>query len=252
MKNFIFVAFASFLMVCSMKAQTYSTGNIVFFGNYSGQIDVTNTTVTLKLVGPSTSWMGVGFNAQSMDDIGMDVVIFNGTAVTDRTLNGTGFTPLLDGSQDWSISSNTVVSGVRTAVLTRARDTGDVNDYVFPASAQSLNLIFARSIGSTVVGYHGLGNCGATIADFALGTTDFAVSQFKMYPNPSHSFTTFELPSSISEAKVSVYDSSGKMVKNASLISAENKFDTSTLQKGFYMMKVSAEGGTATKILVVN
>ena len=73
MKNFIFVALASFLMIYGMNAQTYSTGNVVFFGNFSGQIDVTNTTVTLKLVGPSTSWMGVGFNAQTMNDIGMDL-----------------------------------------------------------------------------------------------------------------------------------------------------------------------------------
>jgi hypothetical protein len=252
MKNFIFVALASFLIVGGLKAQTYSTGNIVFFGNYSGQIDVSNTTVTLKLVGPSTSWMGVGFNALGMDDLGMDVVIFDGTSVTDRTLSGTGFTPALDGSQDWTISSNTIASGVRTAILTRARDTGDLNDYVFPVAEQPLNLIFARSVGSTVVGYHGLGNCGATVADFTLGTMDFALSQFKMYPNPSHSFTTFELPNSFTEAKISVYDSSGRMVKNESLISAQNRFDTSTMQKGFYMMKVSAEGGTATKILVVN
>jgi hypothetical protein len=143
------------------------------------------------------------------------------------------------------------LSGVRTAILTRSRDTGDSNDYVFPVAAQPLNLIFARSIGSTVVGYHGLGNCGATIADF-LGTKDFAMSQFKMYPNPTHSFTTFELPSSISEAKVAVYDSSGRIVTNESLFSADNKFDTSALQKGFYMVKVSTEEGSTTKILVVN
>lgn len=252
MKNFIFVALASFLVVGGMKAQSYATGNIVFFGNYSGQIDVTSTTVTLKLVGPSTSWMGVGFNAQTMNDTGMDVVIFNGTTVSDRTLIGTGFTPPLDASQDWTVSSNTVLSGVRTAILTRARDTGDLNDYVFPAAEQPLNLIFARSVGTTVVGYHGSGNCGATVANFTLGTKDFAMSQFKMYPNPSHSFTNFELPNGIIDAKVSVYDSSGRMIKKESLTSTENRFDTSTLQKGFYMMKVSAEGGTATKILVVN
>jgi hypothetical protein len=252
MKNFIFVAFVSFLMVGTMKAQTYSTGNIVFFGNYSGQVDVTNTTVTLKLVGPSTSWMGVGFNAQSMNDFGMDVVIFDGTTVTDRTLDGIGNPPVSDESQDWTVSSNTTVSGVTTAILTRARDTGDFNDYVFPAAAQPLNLIFARSVGSTAIGYHGPGNCGATTVGFALGAKDFALSKFKMYPNPSDSFTTFVLPDNIDEAKVSVYDSSGRMVKKESLNSPENRFDTSALQKGFYLIKVSVKEDTTSKILVVN
>jgi hypothetical protein len=252
MKNFIFFALASFLMVGGMEAQTYSTGNIVFFGDYSGQVDVTNTTVTLKLVGPSTSWLGVAFDAQTMDDLGMDTVIFDGTNMTDRTLDGIGSIPILDGIQNWTVISNIIVTGVRTVIATRARDTGDVKDFVFPAAAQPLNLIFARRPNSLIIGYHGGGNCGATTVNFALGNKDFALSQFKMYPNPSQSFTTFELPNSIVEAKVSVYDSSGRMVKKENLISSENKFDTSTLQKGLYMIKVSAEEGTATKILVVN
>lgn len=251
MKKFTLAVFAAFLMVGSMNAQTYSTGNITFFGDYSGKIDVTSTTVTLRLVGPSTSWMGVGFNVSTMDDTG-DVVIFDGTNVTDRTLNGTGNTPPLDGVQNWSVSSNTIASGVRTVVATRARNTGDANDYVFPAAAQPLNIIFARRIGSLAIGYHGGGNCGATTVSLTLGTDDYALSKFKMYPNPSDDHATIELPNTIIAAEVAVYDFLGRIIKKESITATENRFDTSNLQKGSYMVKVSTDEGTATKTLVVN
>ena len=252
MKKSTLAVLAAFLMIGSVYAQSYSTGNVTFFGDYSGKIDVNSTTVTLTLIGPSTSWLGLGFNATSMDDVGMDVVIFDGTNVTDRKLNGIGVTPPLDGIQDWTVNSNTITSGVRTVVATRARNTGDANDYVFPLSAQSLNLVFARRINSLVVGYHGGGNCGATTVSFTLGTNDYALSKFKMYPNPSINYTTIELPNGFNEAQVLIYDFLGRIVKNEMISTSQNRLDTSNLQKGSYMIKVNVEGGVASKILVVN
>lgn len=251
MKNFTLAVFAALLMAGSMNAQTYSTGTVTFFGDYSGKIDVTSTLVTLTLIGPSTSWLGVGFNANSMGDNGMDVVIFDGTNMTDRTF--VGFTqPQADAIQNWTVTSNTIVTGVRTVVATRARNTGDANDFIFPAAAGPLTLIYARKPSSFVLDYHGAGNCGTTIANLTLGTDDYALSRFKMYPNPTNDYTTIELPSSINEVEVVVYDFLGRIVKKGIITATENRFDTSNLQKGSYMLKVSTEEGTATKTLVVN
>ena len=254
MGRFTFAIAAFLVAISQTNAQTYTTGNITFFSNnYSGKIDVTNPTVTLTLTGPSTSWLGLGFNAATMDAIGMDAVIFDGTNLTDRTFDGIGNTPPLDAIQNWTVTSNTIASGVRTVVATRARDTGDVNDYVFPASAQSLNLVYARRPNSLAIAYHGGGNCGATIVSFTLGIDDFALAAFKLYPNPSlGGYATVALPNGINEAKVFIYDFLGRVISNGILSATENKFDTSNLQKGSYIIKVSTDEGSATKTLVVN
>lgn len=252
MKKITLAVFIVFLIAGTINAQTYSTGNIIFFGDYSGKIDVNSTTVTLTLVGPSNSWLGVGFNATSMDDVGMDEVIFDGTNMTDRSYDGVGVIPPADAIQNWTVTQNTIAGSVRTVVATRPSNTGNADDYVFPASAQSLNILYARRTGSLVIGYHGLGNCGATTVNFTLGTEDFALSKFKMYPNPTIGYTTIELPEGFTEAKVVVYDFLGRIVKNQSVSNAQNNIDISNLQKGSYLLKVSTEDGSAVKTLVVN
>ena len=103
-------------------AQTNSTGMITLSTTsgleYSGQIDVTASEVTLTLIGPDDRWLGMGFDASSMTS-GQDVVIFDGTNLTDRTFQGVGSLPSLDANQDWTVQSNTAMSGVRTVVGSR-------------------------------------------------------------------------------------------------------------------------------------
>jgi len=100
MKKITLTFFAIVLMSFGLSAQTYSTGTVTFMTGFTAKIDVTSTLVTLNLVGPSTDWLSVSFNATSMDDNGSDVVIFDGTNMTDRTFNGTGVTPPLDSNQN--------------------------------------------------------------------------------------------------------------------------------------------------------
>lgn len=251
MKKITFAYFV-FLLGFNAVAQSYSTGTVVLFGDYSGKIDVTSTTVTLTLVGPSTSWLGMGFDAVSMDDIGKDVVIFDGVNMTDRTYNGVGIIPPLDAVQNWTVSSNTIVSGVRTVVATRARNTGNSDDYVFPLSAQTLNILFARRVGSTSIGYHGLGNCGATTVDFTLGIKSFDVENYKIYPNPATGFTTIELPANANDARIIIYSLLGKKVKEAIINPETNKIDLAGLNAGSYLMNIKTDEGEGTKTLIIN
>ena len=75
--------------------------------------------------------------------------------------------PLADALQNWTITSDQVVSGVRTIVATRPLDTGDANDYTFLAEEGSLSLIWARgSSNSFTYGYHGGSNRGVINATF--------------------------------------------------------------------------------------
>lgn len=251
MKKLVLSLLMVLLSIGGLFAQTYSTGNMTFFGDYSGKIDVTSSTVTVTLVGPSNSWLGIGFNANSMDDIGQDVIIFDGTNITDRSFNGIGTTPPTD-TQNWSLSSNTVVTGVRTVVMTRARVATEGSDFTFPAAAQPLDVIYARRSGSTTIGYHGGGNCGATTANLTLGANEFALESVKVYPNPSKEFFTIQLPETIGKAEVKVYDAVGKLIKQQQISTIENKIYTADLTSGSYFMILRSDYGNATRTIVID
>lgn len=244
------------LFVSVSFAQTYSTGTLALTSNsatdlnFSVKIDVTATTVTMTLIGPSTGWLAMGFNNTSMASSG-DVVIFDGTNLSDRTFNGFAVTPVVDAVQNWTVTSNTVASGVRTVVGTRARNTGDSNDYVFSASASSLNLVYARKVSDFTVSYHGGDSCGTVTSNFTLGNDEFNVEAFKIYPNPSRGLTNIELPTNIETGVLKIYDNLGRVVKTQTISTTENQVNTSELTTGSYLAVIRTEYGNATKTLVI-
>lgn len=252
MKNFTLSFFIAILAFSGLSAQTYTSGTVTLFSDYTGKIDVTSTTVTLTLIGPSTAWLGMGFNATGMDSVGMDAVIFDGTSMTDRTLNGVGVVPPLDATQNWTVGTNTINAGVRTVIATRPINTGDSNDFIFSANAQPLNIIFARRTGSLAIGYHGGGNCGATTINLTLGTDSFIADSFKMYPNPSKGNLTIELPKTINNGNVKIYDNLGRVVRKQEVTTSENAIDTSNLTSGTYIVVLRTDFGNATKNLIVD
>lgn len=247
----ITLSLITLLFVSTVFGQTYSTGTIDFTTGYSGKIDVTSTLVTLTLVGPSTGYLAIAFDAVQMDDIGKDVVLFDGTNLTDRTFNGQGVVPPLDITQNWTVTSNTIASGVRTVIGTRARSTGDASDYVFSTSAQPINIVWARKLSNFTINYHGGGNCGATVANFTLGNVNFNIDSFKIYPNPAKGFTNIELPTNVDSGSVKIYDALGRVVKNQEITATQNEISTSDLNTGTYMVVLRTDYGNATKSLVV-
>lgn len=246
-----------FLSTTVFFGQTYSTGTMVLTAtngtslNYSAKIDVTSTIVTLTLIGPSTGWLSIGFDNTSMASTG-DVVIFDGTNLTDRTFNGFAATPVLDTQQDWSVTSNTVSGGVRTVVGTRARVSSDATDYTFSASAQSLNLVYARKVADFAISYHGASSCGTILANITLGNENFKIEDFKIYPNPSKGITNILLPENIENGVVKLYDALGRVVKNQAISRNENQINTSDLTAGTYILILRTEYGNATKTLLIN
>lgn len=249
----ITLTFFSFLTFSSILfSQTYTTGTINLSSTsgleYTAQIDVTASEVTLTLIGPSDRWLGLGFNTSNMFSQ-TDVVIFDGTNLTDRTFTGGRAIPTLDSNQDWSISSNNVASGTRTLVGTRALDTGETNDYDFVAATGSINLVWARGNGATFsLGYHGDLNKGATASSITLGAEDFKLANnFKIVPNPASSKINIKLSKAFETGKIKVYDAIGKQVHNKTISNFDTSIDVSTWTNGFYLISVEIENKLQTK-----
>ena len=75
------------------------------------------------------------------------------------------------------------------------------------------------------------------------------VSGFDMRPNPTGGVTTITSAEPISE--LTVRDMAGRTVLRKAACGATDTFDTSTLRKGVYLVKVTTARGTVTKKLVV-
>lgn len=155
--------------------QTYTTGVVTLSNTASlamtAKIDV-GTQVTLTLTGPAGRWFALGFNASSMTS-GTDVVgVHSAGTLSAFDCNLTGASaPSTDAQQNWTISSDVINAGVRTVVAIRALNTGDANDYIFPAIPSSIGLIWARSSSASFsYSYHGSTNRGITTANFTLVT----------------------------------------------------------------------------------
>lgn len=256
MKNFTLTLLALFIF-SSITGQTFSTGTITFpspLNEYSVKIDVTPTLVTLTQIMPSNKWYSLAFNNGGSMDGPSDIIAFiNTTNISDRTLAGLQVPPA-DAVQSWTTISNTVVGSTRTVVSTRALNTVEPDDYVFSASAGSINLACSRaSSASFSLAPHGGSANAVTTASYAvtLANTEFVLDDFKMYPNPAKASTTIELPSNIDKAVIKIYDSLGRVVKNQSITTSDNKVTTSDLTTGSYLVVVRSDYGNATKNLII-
>lgn len=172
MKKNIIMLFALFNMTAIM-AQCYTTGTIILSKtpklNYSAKFDVTSTLVTMTLIGPSNRYLGIGLGIKSMVS-GGDALIYTESptpALTDRTFKGVGSKPTLDAIQTWTIISNTISSGLRTLVATRARVSP--GNYTFNAAAEPLNIVWSCASSATYkLSNHGKSYRGILTANFTL------------------------------------------------------------------------------------
>ena len=249
----IFLLFTLFLSCVSVSAQNHSTGVITLTPGYTVKFDTNSTTVTMTLVGPANSWLGLGFGMTSMSQIG-DGVIVSGltTTTTDRNFTGSTSTPNLDSAQSWFTTSNTVASSVRTIVATRALSTGDTVgvDYTFTNSTASINLIWA--LGSSLsLAYHGATKGSGITENFTLSTDSFSMAGFKLYPNPADEIFAIELPNNVENITVKIFDVLGKEVMQKEISKLENKINTSDLSPGNYLVKVMFDDKSYTTTLII-
>ncbi|MBC7525302.1 MAG: T9SS type A sorting domain-containing protein [Flavobacterium sp.] len=257
MKKITFTLLA-FLIANFFFAQTYSTGIINFpspLNQYSVKIDVTQTLVTLTQIMPSDRWHSLAFdNGGAMTGPADIIAYINTPNISDRTLGGYQV-PAADAIQSWTTISDTVSGTTRTVVSTRALNTGEPNDYVFSASAGSINLACSRSAianNFTLQAHGGLSNAVSTAAyQITLANESFKIDDFKIYPNPAKGLTNIQLPSGIESGIVKIYDALGRVVKNLTITSTDNAISTSDLTTGTYMVVLRTDYGNATKSLII-
>lgn len=245
---FIFLLSISFCF-----GQSWSTGTVSLASDYSVKFDVDSSTslVTMTLIGPSNVWLGVAPGVAAgnmMGNAGDDAVVYNSIGLQDRNMLAGNGGPNLDASQDWTIVSNTTSLGVRTLVATRAINTGDANDYVFPTTNGPIPLLWAKGGGLTF-GYH-TGGRGGTVANLTLGVNSFDLTSFSLSPNPSASNFTITLPNTSNTAKVEVYNMLGRKIITKQLRTQSTNIEVSEWNSGIYLIKVTAGNFTQTKRFV--
>jgi len=93
-----------------------------------------------------------------------------------------------------------------------------------------------------------LGTPGAA-NDFTLSTNSFDVATFGLYPNPTSTGKVTITTSNSGDVTAVVYDVLGKEVINRAV--TNNTLDVSTLNAGLYIVKLTQNGNSVTKKLVV-
>jgi hypothetical protein len=234
--------------------QNTSTGVVTLNANagFTVQFDVNGTTdiVTMTMVGPSNVWLAVALNTtggNSMGAGGEDVILYDSTGLKDRNLTGAQNAPNVDASQDWTQSSNTVTSGVRTIVATRDLDTNDSNDYVFPTTNNSaLPLLWAYGSGTNLAYHASRGATASTLSTQTIALTP----EFNIYPNPVTNELSVEFPSAVTQATISVYSVLGTLVYSSTMDQWNSKINTSEWNTGVYLMNINAANFSQTKRII--
>lgn len=88
----------------------------------------------------------------------------------------------------------------------------------------------------------------ASDIDTTLSTEEFGTTTFSMYPNPANGNTVTITSASNNAKDVKVYSIIGKQVINTTIT---NTLDVSGLQSGIYVVKITENGKSATKKLVI-
>lgn len=87
------------------------------------------------------------------------------------------------------------------------------------------------------------------LGTFTLGVNENAIAGLKVYPNPLKGNTLFIDTQANGEKAVVIYDVLGKQVVNTK--TATNAINVSALNAGVYIVKITEEGKTATRKLVI-
>jgi hypothetical protein len=175
-----------------------------------------------------------GINTSNFENLVLSFGHYKGTNAGSNELtvevsdDGAPYTPL----------TYTRQSGPETSVWTLITASGTI------PSSSNLKIKFENP----------MSNVGFRIDDVKLTGTALSVKQnsisgLKIYPNPVTNGTLFIETAANAEKTVAIYDVLGKNVLNASTI--ENNANVGSLRSGIYMVKITEEGKTATRKLVI-
>lgn len=250
------------LLVISLSsfAQQKSTGNVTLSTNMTVNLRLNNTTskATLTLTGPSDRWFALQFGSFGGNggmESGEDLVYANATTIVDASHNGVGSAPSTDAAQNWTVTSNTVTSGIRTITAERNLSTGDANDYTFNYNNTTIDFAWARrSNAGYALNNHGGGNRGYNVSvplSTTLGVDDFSLKTSSIYPNPSNGNFSIETKTGLDQ--INVYSLIGTLVETIDVKDTSNTVEVSlkSLQTGIYLIELKNENDKSWKKIII-
>ena len=247
------------LMICGLGfSQQKSTGDVFLLAKLSANLTLNNSTSTATLVikGPSDRWFAITFgsfgNPGAMDS-GNDIVYWNGTTLRDATQNGQGVTPSNDAVNNWIVTSNTILTGIRTIVATRPF-VAEATDYTFNYSNSSINLAGAHANSAiNTLQYHSGNrfNAGSVSLTSLLGIDDFSLNSSQVYPNPSNG--KFFVKTKTNLEKINIYSQSGAFIKKIEVNNSDVNVEVNSdgMQAGVYLIELLNEKEKTWKKIVI-
>jgi hypothetical protein len=118
----------------------------------------------------------------------------------------------------------------------------------FPAFKATNFVQFKFDVAATIPGTVYIDNLYFSLTNPALGTESFQASKVRMYPNPAKNSVTIDANGSIE--RVAVYSILGQEVLSKSPKSNSTTLQTSSLQRGTYIVRSTVDGKTSTSKLV--
>jgi hypothetical protein len=239
------------LAFCLPTFAQFTTGTVTLTASplMTVKIDTDATTTTLTLVGPSNTWLGIGFGATSMGNID-DYFIWSSAVNRDYSAdtNDRYNTPMPDTTESWTIVSDVANTGVRTVVATRASTSS--GDYTFVNSSTSIPIIYALS-NSINLGRHNGTHSSKNLTRTALGVEDFSLNTAAIYPNPSNGNFKIEAKSILT--KLNVYSQSGAFVKTIELDGNSNSEEVNLkdVASGVYLIELQSDSDKAWKKIII-
>lgn len=243
-------------------AQQKSTGNITLSTNMTVNLTLNNTTskAILTLTGPSDRWFALQIGSFAVGDgmvAGKDFVYANDITLIDGSHNGRGQFPSTDAAQDWTVTSNTITSGIRTIIAERNLSTGDANDYTFDYANSTIDFAWARrSSAGYALNYHGSTNRGYSVSvplSANLGVDDFSLKTSSIYPNPSNGNFSVETKTGLD--KITVYSQTGSLVQTIDVKDKSNntvEVSLKSVQKGLYLIELQNGSEKTWKKIILN
>jgi hypothetical protein len=235
------------LVFCAPTFAQFTTGTVTLSTSpsMSVKIDTDAANVTLTLIGPNNTWLGIGFGGTSMSSAN-DMFIWSDATTRDYTSGGRT-TPSVDASQSWNIVSDNVVSTTRTVIATRPLASS--GDFTFANTSASISVIYAFGV-DVSLSYHS-GRGSRTLTRSSLGVEDFSLNAAKVYPNPSNG--NFIVNSNSAVKKLHVYSQIGLFVKAIEYDGNSNQVEVNLkgLPSGVYLIELQNDADKAWKKIII-
>jgi hypothetical protein len=149
-----------------------------------------------------------------------------------------------DGTAPFVVNTDYVIND-STASIFRTMFPSTEVDYIgalIPQGSKNMTVLVSENLGTLKV-------VARSLADTNLSVKQNQISGLSVYPNPVSKGTLYITSNSSNSKTVSVYDILGKQVLNAK--TSNNAVNVSSLKGGAYIVKITEDGKTDTRKLII-